>query len=92
MEGPSKINSVYWDDQTKSWQYKMIKVDEYHGFVECQHCRKPMSHNIKSDGEYKIVYVKCGCARDNYWISSIPNCQHILILRIKNYLCTKIHT
>ena len=62
MEGPSEINSVYWNEGKKSWDYKMIKVDEYFGFTECQQCRKPMSHNIKSDGEFKMVYVKCACA------------------------------
>ncbi len=41
----------------------MIQVEEYHGFVECQQCRRPMSHNIKTDGEFKVVYVECGCSR-----------------------------
>jgi hypothetical protein len=62
MEGPSEINSVFWNEEKKSWDYKMIKVDEYFGFSECQQCRKPMSHNIKSNGEFKMVYVKCACA------------------------------
>lgn len=62
MEGPSEINSVFWNEEEKSWDYKMIKVDEYFGFTECQQCRKPMSHNIKSNGEFKMVYVKCACA------------------------------
>jgi len=62
MEGPFEINSVYWNEEKKSWNYKIIKVDEYFGFTECQQCRKPMSHNIKSDGEFKIAYVKCACA------------------------------
>jgi hypothetical protein len=62
MEGPSEINSVIWNEEKKSWDYKIIKVDEYFGFTECQQCRKPMSHNIKTDGEFKMVYVKCGCA------------------------------
>ena len=62
MEGPSEINSVFWNEEKKSWDYKMIKVDEYFGFTECQQCRKPMSHNIKSEGEFKMVYVKCACA------------------------------
>ncbi|KAF6244389.1 hypothetical protein [Nitrosopumilus sp. b2] len=64
MENPTKINSVYWDEKTKSWQYKVVPVEEYHGYTECQHCRRPMSHNIKSEGEFKVVYVKCGCARE----------------------------
>ena len=63
MEGPSELNSVFWNEEKKSWDYKMIKVDEYFGFTECQQCRKPMSHNVKSDGEFKMVYVKCGCSR-----------------------------
>jgi hypothetical protein len=62
MKGPSELNSVFWNEEKKSWDYKMIKVDEYFGFTECQQCRKPMSHNIKSDGEFKMVYVKCACA------------------------------
>lgn len=64
MENPTEINSVFWDEKTKSWQYKIVPVEEYHGFTECQHCRRPMSHNIKSEGEFKVVYVKCGCARE----------------------------
>lgn len=62
MEGPSELNSVFWNEEKKSWDYKIIKVDEYFGFTECQQCRKPMSHNIKSEGEFKMVYVKCACA------------------------------
>jgi len=62
MEGPSEINSVFWNEDKKSWDYKMIKVEEYFGFTECQQCRKPMSHNVKTDGEFKMVYVKCACA------------------------------
>jgi len=62
MEGPSEINSVFWNEEKKSWDYEMIKVDEYFGFTECQQCRKPMSHNIKSDGEFKMVYVRCACS------------------------------
>jgi len=62
MVDPTEINSVYWDEEKKSWQYKLVHVEEYHGFVECQHCRRPMSHNIKTEGEFKVVYVKCGCS------------------------------
>ncbi len=62
MEGPSEINSVFWNDKKKSWDYKLIKVEEYFGFTECQQCRKPMSHNIKANGKFKMVYVKCACA------------------------------
>jgi len=54
---------MYWDEDKKSCEYKMIQVEGYHGFVECQQCRKPMSHNVKTDGEFKVVYVKCGCFR-----------------------------
>ena len=61
---PTEINSVYWDDDTKSWKYKMIEVDEYHGYVNCQHCNKPMSHNVKTGGEFKVIHVKCGCSRN----------------------------
>ena len=61
-ENPSEINSVYWDEQTKSWKDKMVKVDEYFGFTECQRCRRPMSHNIKTEGQFKMVYVRCGCS------------------------------
>ena len=61
-ENPSEINSVYWDEQTKSWKNKMVKVYEYFGFTECQRCRRPMSHNIKTEGQFKMVYVRCGCS------------------------------
>ena len=60
---PTEINSVYWDENTKSWAYTVVPVEEYHGFVECQQCRKPMSHNIKTNGEFKVVYVECACAK-----------------------------
>ena len=63
MGNPSEINSVYWDDKEKSWKYKIIQVEEYHGFVECQYCHKPISHNVKANGEFKVVYVKCSCSR-----------------------------
>lgn len=62
MDTPTEINSVFWDEKTKSWAYKIVKAEEYHGFTECQQCRKPMSHNVKSDGKFKVVYVKCACA------------------------------
>ena len=61
MDTPTEINSVYWDDGKKSWAYKLVPVDEYFGFTACQQCNRPMSHNIKSRGEFKIVYVKCAC-------------------------------
>ncbi len=63
MDNPTEINSVYWDENTKSWAHKIVPVEEYHGFVECQQCRKPLSHNIKTDGEFKVVYVECACAK-----------------------------
>lgn len=63
MEGPSEINSVFWNEKKKSWDYEMVHVEEYFGFTECQQCRRPMSHNIKTNGEFKMVYVKCGCAQ-----------------------------
>ncbi len=63
MDNPTEINSVYWDESTKSWAHKTVPVEEYHGFVECQQCRKPLSHNIKTDGEFKVVYVECACAK-----------------------------
>lgn len=62
MKGPSEINSVFWNEDKKSWDYKLIKVEEYFGFTECQQCRKPMSHNVKTEGEFKMVYVRCACA------------------------------
>ena len=62
MDAPSEIESVYWDEESKSWKTKIVKVDEYHGFTECQQCQRIMSHNIKTDGEFKVVYVKCACA------------------------------
>ncbi len=57
MADPTEINSVFWNEEKKSWDHKMIQVEEYHGFVECQQCRRPLSHNIKTDGEFKVVYV-----------------------------------
>ena len=63
MKGPTKIESVFWNEQKKSWDYKTVNVEDYFGFVECQQCRRPMSHNIKTGGEFKVVYVKCACAQ-----------------------------
>ena len=62
MDTPTEINSVYWDDDKKSWAYKVVPVDEYFGFTPCQQCHRPMSHNIKTGDEFKMVYVKCGCS------------------------------
>ena len=63
MDAPAEINSVYWNEDKKSWDDKIVKVDEYFGFSECQQCRRPMSHNIKTGGEFKMVYVRCGCSK-----------------------------
>jgi len=63
MTSPTEINSVFWNEEKKSWDHKLIKVEEYHGFIECQQCRKIMAHNIKTDGEFKVVYVECDCSR-----------------------------
>jgi len=57
MDTPTEINSVYWDRKKKSWEYQMVPVEEYHGAVDCQYCNRPMSHNIKTGGEFKVVYV-----------------------------------
>ena len=65
MDTPTEINSVYWDSKKKSWEYEIIQVEEYHGVIDCQYCNKPMSHNIKTGGEFKVVYVKCGCSRND---------------------------
>ena len=63
MDVPKEIESVYWDEDTKSWKTKLVKVEEYHGSTECRYCQRPMSHNVKTNGEFKVVYVKCGCSR-----------------------------
>ena len=34
MEDPKVIDSVYWDEKSKSWKTELIKVDEYHGATE----------------------------------------------------------
>jgi len=66
MDTPKEINSVYWNNKKKLWEYEIVPVEEYHGSVDCQYCNKPMSHNIKTKGEFKVVYVKCGCSRTSY--------------------------
>jgi hypothetical protein len=63
MDEPKEIESVYWDEKSKSWNTKLIKVEKYHGFTECRYCQRPISHNVKTEGEFKVVYVKCGCSR-----------------------------
>ena len=52
MDSPKEINSVFWDSKKKSWEYKIVTVDEYQGWTECQYCNKPMSQYIKSKGEF----------------------------------------
>ena len=64
MDDPKEIESVYWDEKNKAWNTKLIKVEEYHGFTECRYCQRPMSHNVKTDGEFKVIYVKCSCSRN----------------------------
>tara|TARA_B100000029_G_scaffold456351_1_gene484300 strand:- start:341 stop:535 length:195 start_codon:yes stop_codon:yes gene_type:complete len=63
MDEPKEIETVEWSDIEKSWKIKKVLVQEYHGFTECRYCHRPLSHNIKSDGEFKVVYVKCACTR-----------------------------
>ena len=63
MDVPKEIESVYWDEASKSWKTQLIQVEEYDGSTECRYCQRPMSHNVKTDGEFKVVYVKCGCSR-----------------------------
>ena len=63
MEPPKEIESIEWDDERKMWKAEIIQVDEYHGFTECRYCHRPISHNIKTNGQFKVVYVKCACNR-----------------------------
>ena len=74
MDTPTEINSVYWDRKKKSWEYELVPVEEYHGVIDCQYCNRPMSHNIKTGGEFKVVYVKCVVlvTINNYLILIIP--------------------
>jgi len=46
MESPKEIESVYWDEGSKSWKTEKVKVEEYHGYIECRYCQRPMSHNV----------------------------------------------
>ena len=55
MDEPEEIESVYWDEKSKSWNTELVKVEEYHGVTECRYCQRPMSYNIKTDGEFKVV-------------------------------------
>ena len=63
MEHPKFLETVIWNDSTKKWELEIINVEEYHGFTECRHCKRPFSHNVKTNGAFKIVYVKCACKR-----------------------------
>ena len=58
MEDPKEIDSVYWDEESKSWKTERIVVEEYHGFTECRYCQRPISHNVKTNGEFKVIYVR----------------------------------
>ena len=40
MDTPKEINFVFWDNEKKSWEYKIVPVEEYHGWTECQYCNK----------------------------------------------------
>lgn len=62
---PKEITAVYWDEGSKSWKDEAVKVDEYHGSTPCSRCQRPMSHNVKSGGEFRVVYVRCGCVRSS---------------------------
>ncbi len=66
MADPTEINSVYWNEEKKSWDHKMIQVEEYHGFVECQQCRRPMSHNIKQMESSKWFMWNVGVQGDDF--------------------------
>jgi len=50
MTDPTEINSVYWNEEKKSWEHKMIQVEEYHGFVECQHILFIFWNDIQCNG------------------------------------------
>ncbi|WP_255464440.1 hypothetical protein [Nitrosopumilus sp. b1] len=61
MDSPKIIDSIVWDDSEKKWTTEKITIEEYHGFTECRRCQKPLSHNVKTQGKFKVVYVRCGC-------------------------------
>ncbi len=63
MESPKIIESVFWNNSEKKWDKKKIVVEEYHGFTECRRCQKPMSHNVKAEGKFQVVYVRCACSK-----------------------------
>ena len=61
MDPPKVIDSIVWNDSEKKWITEKITVEEYHGYTECRRCQKPLSHNVKTNGTFRIVYVRCGC-------------------------------
>jgi len=63
LDSTKEIDSVEWDKESKTWITKKIQIEEYHGFTECRYCHKPMSHNVKTDGQFKVIYTRCGCSR-----------------------------
>jgi|TARA_B100001013_G_scaffold334965_1_gene253031 hypothetical protein len=65
LDSPKEIDSIEWNKKRKKWITKKIKIEEYHGFTECRYCHRPMSHNVKVDGNFKVIYTKCGCTRTN---------------------------
>ena len=65
MDVPKEIDSVEWDTVDKKWDIKKIQVEEYHGNTECRYSQKPMSHNVKTNGEFKVIYTKCECSKSN---------------------------
>ena len=62
---PKEIESVEWNEKGKKWVTKKIQIEEYHGFNECRYCQKPMSHNVKTNGELKVINTKCGGSKSN---------------------------
>ena len=65
MDVPKEIDSIEWNEESKKWVTKKNQIEEYHGFTECRYCQKPMSHNVKINGEFKVIYAKCACSKSN---------------------------
>lgn len=65
MEQSKFLETVIWDDKNKKWKTNIIEVQEYHGNIECKNCNKPLSYNVKTNNEFKVVYVRCGCNTQN---------------------------
>ena len=65
MNVPKEVESVIWDDTKKIWITTKVQIQEYHGFTECRYCHEPISHNVKTNGEFKVIYTKCACNRAN---------------------------